>query len=57
MDEAEYCDRIVMINEGKIAASGAPQKIVREMFPQDPKASLNDVFISLMTRKVQGRKN
>lgn len=57
MDEAEYCDRIVMINEGKIAASGAPQEIVREMFPQDQKASLNDVFISLMTRKVQGKKN
>ena len=50
MDEAENCDRIVMINEGKIVASGAPEKIVREMFPQDRKADLNDVFISLMTR-------
>jgi ABC-2 type transport system ATP-binding protein len=53
MDEAEYCDRIVMINEGKIATEGAPEKIVQEMFPQDPKASLNDVFIRLMTRKIQ----
>jgi ABC-2 type transport system ATP-binding protein len=50
MDEAEHCDRIVMINEGRIVASGAPEKIVREMFPQDRKADLNDVFISLMTR-------
>ena len=50
MDEAENCDRIVMINEGKIVASGAPEKIVREMFPLDRKADLNDVFISLMTR-------
>jgi ABC-2 type transport system ATP-binding protein len=50
MDEAENCDRIVMINEGKIVISGAPEKIVSEMFPQDRKADLNDVFISLMTR-------
>ncbi len=49
MDEAEHCDRVVMINEGKIVASGAPEKIVKEMFPQDRKADLKDVFISLMT--------
>ncbi len=53
MDEAEYCDRIVMINEGKIAAAGAPKKIVQDMFPKNPKAGLNDVFISLMTRKIE----
>ncbi len=52
MDEAEHCDRVVMINEGKIVASGAPEKIVKEMFPQDRKADLNDVFISLMNRSV-----
>ena len=51
MDEAEYCDRIVMINEGKIAASGPPEKIIQEIFPGVRKATLNDVFISLMTRK------
>jgi ABC-2 type transport system ATP-binding protein len=53
MDEAEYCDRIVMINEGKISVSGAPQEIVHEMFPEDRKADLNDVFIALMNRKEQ----
>jgi len=53
MDEAEHCDRIVMINEGRIVASGGPKRIVQEMFPQDPNAGLNDVFISLMTRKVR----
>jgi ABC-2 type transport system ATP-binding protein len=49
MDEAEHCDRVVMINDGKIVASGAPEEIVKEMFPRDRKADLNDVFISLMT--------
>ena len=53
MDEAEYCDRIVMINEGKISVSGAPREIVHEMFPEDRKADLNDVFIALMNRKEQ----
>jgi ABC-2 type transport system ATP-binding protein len=53
MDEAEYCDRIVMINEGKISVSGAPREIVHEMFPGDRKADLNDVFIALMNRKEQ----
>lgn len=51
MDEAEHCDRIVMINDGRIVASGSPERIIQGMFPQDPKADLNDVFISLMTRK------
>jgi ABC-2 type transport system ATP-binding protein len=50
MDEAENCDRIVMINEGRIVVSGAPEKIVSEMFPRDRKADLNDVFVSLMTQ-------
>lgn len=51
MDEAEHCDRVVIINEGEIVAQGAPDGIVKELFPQERKADLNDVFISLMTRK------
>lgn len=50
MEEAEHCDRIVMINEGRIVAAGAPEMIVREMFPQDPRADLDDVFVTLMRR-------
>ena len=50
MDEAEHCDRVVMINEGKIVSSGAPDLIVKKMFPRDQKADLNDVFITLMNR-------
>ena len=50
MDEAQHCDRVVMINEGKIVVSGPPARIVQEMFPERTDADLNDVFIHLMTR-------
>jgi ABC-2 type transport system ATP-binding protein len=50
MDEAQHCDRVVMINEGKIVVSGPPSRIVQDMFPDRTDADLNDVFIQLMTR-------
>ncbi len=50
MDEAQHCDRVVMINEGKIVVSGPPSRIVQDMFPDRIDADLNDVFIQLMTR-------
>jgi len=49
MDEARHCGRIVMINQGRIAAIGSPAKITREVYPDNPQASLNDVFIKLMS--------
>ena len=49
MEEAENCDRIVMINEGRIAAEGPPFKITRDLFPDRPDADLNTAFIKLMT--------
>ncbi len=50
MDEARNCQRIVMINEGKIVAFGSPSEITREVFPERPDADLNEVFIQLMSR-------
>ena len=49
MDEASNCGRIVMINEGKIVASGSPLEIIGETFPDRGEANLNDVFIELMS--------
>ncbi len=49
MDEARNCHRIVMINEGRIVAAGTPSEIIADTFPQRPDASLNDVFIKLMS--------
>jgi ABC-2 type transport system ATP-binding protein len=50
MDEARNCTRIAMINEGKLVASGTPEGIVQETFPDKADAGLNDVFIKLMAR-------
>ncbi len=49
MDEALHCGRIVMINEGRIVASGSPEAIVREACPGRPGADLNDAFVALMS--------
>ena len=50
MDEARHCQRIVMINEGEIVASGSPTEIVAAACPGRSDADLNDAFIKLMTR-------
>jgi ABC-2 type transport system ATP-binding protein len=48
MDEACNCDRIVMINEGRIVATGSPADIIASACPGRPGADLNDAFIALM---------
>ncbi len=50
MDEARHCGRIVMINEGRIVATGSPGDIIREACPGEPNADLNDAFVALMAR-------
>jgi len=34
MDEAAYCERIVLMSAGKIAALGAPQDLIKQNFPK-----------------------
>ncbi|MEQ8152411.1 MAG: ABC transporter ATP-binding protein, partial [Smithellaceae bacterium] len=48
MDEARFCERIVMINQGRIVASGSPGEIIAKACPDKPQADLNDAFIKLM---------
>lgn len=43
MDEAEYCDRVSIMVEGKIEALGTPKKL-KEQFKVN---SMNDVFLKL----------
>ena len=50
MDEARFCEKIVMINEGNIVASGTPAEIISNACPGKPDADLNDAFITLMKR-------
>jgi ABC-2 type transport system ATP-binding protein len=51
MDEARHCERIVMINQGVIVASGSPEEIVRETCPGMAGADLNDAFVKLMSQR------
>jgi len=50
MDEALNCERIVMVNEGKIVAVGSPAEIIAQTMPGKPEADLNDVFTHVMSR-------
>ena len=50
MDEAQLCERIVLINEGRIVETGSPAQIIADACPDQPDADLNDAFIKLMTR-------
>lgn len=43
MDEAEYCDRIAMMVDGRIAAIGTPTELKQKMNA----ASMDDVFVKL----------
>jgi ABC-2 type transport system ATP-binding protein len=43
MDEAEYCDRVSIMVEGKIEALNSPKKL-KEQFKVD---SMNEVFLKL----------
>jgi ABC-2 type transport system ATP-binding protein len=51
MDEARHCERVVIINEGRIVAGGPPQDIVAEVLPNRPGVDLNEAFIQLVSRK------
>jgi ABC-2 type transport system ATP-binding protein len=51
MDEARHCVRIVMINEGRIVATGSPEDIIRQSCPDKPDADLNDAFVTLMAKR------
>jgi ABC-2 type transport system ATP-binding protein len=50
MDEARFCERIVMINAGNIVAAGSPSEIITAACPGEPDADLDDAFITLMKR-------
>jgi len=49
LDEAEYCDRIAIIDKGKIIIAGSP----RELKQKTGKESLNEVFLDLTGRDIR----
>ena len=48
MEEAEYCDRMVIISRGKTLAMGTPGEIRRlGQTPENPDPTMDDAFIVL----------
>ncbi|HEX3984065.1 MAG TPA: ATP-binding cassette domain-containing protein [Acidisoma sp.] len=49
MDEAEYCDRLGIISEGRMIATGTPGELRRRAIsPSCPEPTLEDAFIALV---------
>ena len=54
MDEAEYCDRLAIVNAGRLLVTGTPAELrgmVRS--PALPDPTLEDAFIALVARRVE----
>ena len=51
MDEAEYCNRLSIMHEGKIAAIGSPQELKKRF----EKKTVEDVFVDLIRDKIRGQ--
>ena len=49
MDEAEYCDRVSIMDEGKIKALGTPAELRKEFAAAD----INEVFIKIARRQAE----
>ena len=53
MDEAEYCDRIGLVFEGRMIAVGPPDELKRSAATaQQPDPTMEDAFITLVQRRL-----
>ncbi len=49
MEEAEYCDRMVIMAQGEILAAGTPEEMkARFRSPENPDPTMEDAFIALI---------
>ncbi|MBU4566014.1 MAG: ATP-binding cassette domain-containing protein [Desulfarculus sp.] len=56
MEEAEYCDRVVIMDRGKVLAEGTPEEIKKaRRTADDPSPTLEDAFITLIEHNKQMR--
>ena len=54
MDEADYCDRLVIMADGEVLAAGAPAALkARFRSPALPTPTMEDAFIGLIERREQ----
>ncbi len=50
MEEAEYCDRVVILDQGRVLAQGTPAEIRARARPEPGKAAtMEDAFIAIVT--------
>jgi ABC-2 type transport system ATP-binding protein len=50
MDEAEYCDRLVIMSQGEILAAGSPKEVrAQARSPEHPNPNMEDAFITLIS--------
>jgi ABC-2 type transport system ATP-binding protein len=53
MEEAEYCDRIVIQDAGRLLALGTPQEVRRQAGGEDGKLNMEEAFIRIVERARQ----
>lgn len=54
MDEAEYCDRIGLVNRGKLIALGSPDELKQSVASQAlPEPTMEQAFIELVLKSTQ----
>jgi ABC-2 type transport system ATP-binding protein len=54
MDEAEYCDRLAIVSQGRLAAIGTPADLRARVRTRDlPEPTLEDAFIALVQQEEQ----
>ncbi len=50
MDEAEYCDRLVLMSQGRVLAAGAPADVRQSAAsPETPDPTMEEAFVRLIT--------
>jgi ABC-2 type transport system ATP-binding protein len=56
MDEANYCDRLVIMAEGEVLAEGSPKEL-KDQFRSatSPSPTMEDAFIGLIEQRKQKR--
>jgi ABC-2 type transport system ATP-binding protein len=54
MDEAAaLCDRVLMMDGGRVLADGTPDELIRMHGGGDPNATLEDVFMHLTGKRLE----
>lgn len=56
MEEAEFCDRIAFLQDGRIAALGSPDELkALARSPETPNPTMEDAFVALMAKQAAER--